>query len=370
VYRTNPDWRCYTSIHENIANQTLGFYVLGQAGTTYYTTEFAQPCTHENVTYSFVNNTHTFTCDVCGEVAFTKDGSDGKAFKIASAQPELASDIVMHLGGQLPAGFTNPRIEVEFKGNVSYLSEYTINDKGRYVFPFPGINPQVMGDTFVATLYATVEGYEVSAKLEYSMVKYLNTQLKKSTLSAANRTVMSDLIAYGDANQIYGNYKTDALVSTLLDEACTLTPSTFTTLDESYYVQKTLGDKSAEIDLKGVTLILDSKVLVRVKVNCPNVEGYTVKVNLAGKDYEYPVSELEAVEGEANNYYLYFDQVTAKQFDKLITVSFTNAEGTQIGRTLEYSVCSYIQRNQNSSNTKLANLLQAIYNYGESAKKI
>ena len=38
VYRTNPDWRCYTSTTTNIGNQTLTFYVKGEAGTTYYTT--------------------------------------------------------------------------------------------------------------------------------------------------------------------------------------------------------------------------------------------------------------------------------------------------------------------------------------------
>ena len=47
VYRTNPDWRCYTSINTNIADQTLGFYVLSEAGETYYTTEV---CAHADTT--------------------------------------------------------------------------------------------------------------------------------------------------------------------------------------------------------------------------------------------------------------------------------------------------------------------------------
>jgi hypothetical protein len=41
---------------------------------------------------------------------------------------------------------------------------------------------------------------------------------------------------------------------------------------------------------------------------------------------------------------------------------------TQVGRTIEYSVYTYVQKNQNNSNTAMAELLQAIYNYGESAK--
>lgn len=43
VYRTNPDWRCYTNTTGNTAGQTLGFYVKseGSTTTTYYTTQFS-----------------------------------------------------------------------------------------------------------------------------------------------------------------------------------------------------------------------------------------------------------------------------------------------------------------------------------------
>ena len=41
------DWRCYTSIHDNIANQTLGFYVKSESGTLYYTTS-TYVCQHED----------------------------------------------------------------------------------------------------------------------------------------------------------------------------------------------------------------------------------------------------------------------------------------------------------------------------------
>ncbi len=47
VYTTKPDWRCYTSSGGNIANQTLGFYVLREVGTTYYTSDPVK-CEHNN----------------------------------------------------------------------------------------------------------------------------------------------------------------------------------------------------------------------------------------------------------------------------------------------------------------------------------
>ncbi|MBQ8910840.1 MAG: endonuclease [Oscillospiraceae bacterium] len=45
----NDNWRSYTSMHSNIAGQTLGFYVKGEAGTTYYTSDPVK-CEHTNTT--------------------------------------------------------------------------------------------------------------------------------------------------------------------------------------------------------------------------------------------------------------------------------------------------------------------------------
>ena len=55
---------------------------------------------------------------------------------------------------------------------------------------------------------------------------------------------------------------------------------------------------------------------------------------------------------------------------KYTTVRQQDADGNQLGRTLTYSVYTYVQKNQGSANANLANLLKAIYNYGESVKNI
>ena len=77
VYRTNPDWRCYTNTTGNTADQTLGFYVKGQGGTTYYTSVTGSACEHSNTTTATVDPTctatgsTTVTCDDCGAVVST-----------------------------------------------------------------------------------------------------------------------------------------------------------------------------------------------------------------------------------------------------------------------------------------------------------
>jgi len=49
VYTGGSDWRCYTSINNNITGQTLGFYVKGESGTIWYTTN-ASTCDHSDTT--------------------------------------------------------------------------------------------------------------------------------------------------------------------------------------------------------------------------------------------------------------------------------------------------------------------------------
>ena len=369
VYRTNPDWRCYTSINDNIKDQTLGFYVLTQVGTTYYTTEFAPACEHESVSYSFADSTHVFTCDDCGEVAFTKTATDGKQFKFNTCAPVLSVDIAMNIAVTVPADFEEPYMVIKFNGVTTTLTDYNINaENGRYEFTFSGINPQTMGDTFDAILYTSVDGYQISINLEYSMLKYINSQLKKE-ISPELRTALSDLVMYGEANQVYEGYKTNALLSTLLESAATLTPSTFAGLDDSYNKQVTSGDKDANIDLKGITMALGAKVVVRLTIYCTDPSAYSVKVNLNGEDTIIPVSELSLADGYTDRYIVAFDQIRSTQFGETITFSFLDADGNQVGRSMTYTVYTYVYKNQTADGA-LGDLLQALFNYGESVKAI
>ena len=117
-------------------------------------------------------------------------------------------------------------------------------------------------------------------------------------------------------------------------------------------------------------MALGSKIMVRMTVFCADPSAYTVKVTINGEDFLYPVSELALAAGYTDRYVLEFDRIRATQFGEVITFSFQDAEGNQLGRTLTYSVYTYVQKNQGSANANLANLLKAIYNYGESVKNI
>jgi hypothetical protein len=317
------------------------------------------------VTYSFVSNVHTFTCDVCGQVAFTK--TEGAQFKINSAAPVLGEDIALNYRVTLPAGFEKAYMTFEMNGVTTTVTEGTLNSNGQTSFICPGINPLTIGDNVCATLYAYVEGYEVSVQIaEYSVLKYCDNQLKKSTISAELRTILSDVLVYGAKAQVYSNYLDNGLVTDRVSANSVLTPSTFTALDSSYNLQQVIGDKNTEIDFKNVALSLGSKVKVKYGITCTNLEAdYVFKISVGGEEFTYTTDDLTS---DANgNLYLEFDRLRAIMLGEKITATIWDGD-TQVGRTIEYSVYTYVQKNQNTTNVAMRELLEAIYNYGESAK--
>ena len=118
-------------------------------------------------------------------------------------------------------------------------------------------------------------------------------------------------------------------------------------------------------------MALGSKIMVRMTLQCNDVFSYKVKVTINGEDFIYDVSDLPLAEGQTDRYVVEFDQIRATQFGEEITFSFLDADGNQVGRTLTYTVYTYVQKNQAAAdNENLVNLLKAIYNYGESVKNI
>ena len=55
-------------------------------------------------------------------------------------------------------------------------------------------------------------------------------------------------------------------------------------------------------------------------------------------------------------------------YNETVTVTMLR-DGQTVGQTVTYSVNSYIYRNQNTDDVALRDLLEAIYNYGCSAKE-
>jgi len=272
----------------------------------------------------------------------------------------LTQDINVIYRTTLPDGFTNPRMVFEFNGEETTVTEYTVDENGRYCYAFTDVYPQKIGDNICATLYATVGGTEVSVCIPtYSVRQYCINQLNKNPDDNLKRMI-SDLLVYGEKTQIYQNYKTDELVTAGLD----LTPSTFEALDASYNKQELNGESDPNIRYSSVRLELKSDMTVLLGITASDPTPYTFEVTTNGKTRVFTSDDLYYDNGR---YYLSFKGVWATQYDDVIT-AVIKKDGVQVSQTLKYSVYTYIQKNQGTSDEKLCELLKAIYNYGESAK--
>ena len=287
-------------------------------------------------------------------------GNQGKQFRINSAYLMLSQDINVIYRTTVPDGFTDPRMVFTFGGEDTVVTEYTVDANGRYCYAFPKVNPQKMGDNICATLYATVDGVEVSVCVEeYSVRQYCINQLNKNPDENLKRMI-SDLLVYGEKTQLYQNYKTDALVT----EGLELSPSTFEPLDDSYNKLQLIGTPDANVNFTSASLELSSDMIVLFGITTSDPTPYTFEVTTNGETKVYTTDDLTYRDGK---YYLSVDSIKATKFNEVIT-AVIKKDGEQVGQTLNYSVNTYIQKYQDSSNSVLAELLKAIYNYGESAK--
>ena len=207
VYRTNPDWRCYTPLHDNIANQTLGFYVKGQEGMSYYTTVIGTNCDHTNTTTDIVvptcqeSGTETVTCDDCGEVLSTavidalghdmiySDNEDGTHTYGCSRECEVEDVIEDHVyvdgtcACGVPETVEPTELELKFYHSMSFDADLKIN----YRFAFDEIEA-VIPNYVLEGAYLEIEKDRYSSSGEKTVEKDTITY---TVDDAANRLVFS-----------------------------------------------------------------------------------------------------------------------------------------------------------------------------------
>ena len=302
----NADWRSYTTMHDNIKNQTLAFYVLGKKDVT------------EDVT--------TYTSSPVALPEFStvsvSVAEDLKMNFYVTADESLAGDIALKV--------TMNGVETALNG---------VYADGRFCFTFAGIAPQCMVDDIVATL--TLNGTEVATRTT-SVLAYLETLLDTYDGNAKMTQLIYDMMAYGAAAQVYKNYKLDNLVNAGCEEfASNATPNT----------EKVVTESTSDIKFAGATVLFDSVNKIAIKLSA--TEGVVLKVDGA------------AMELSDDGFY-YTDGISALDFDE--NYVFTIEVEGEVVQTLTYSVNAYATAMQNSKNENMKALATALYNFGASAE--
>ena len=274
-----------------------------------------------------------------------------KELKIHSASLILNGKTDIAFTAQLPDGYSDARMVV---------NGTEIADDGTHVFVYSGINPQCIGDSITATLYATKDGSEESVSIEnYSVRQYCVHKLADGSISDALRTLLSDLLAYGEAAQLYMNYKTDSLVTDGDDISNPMYsfPSIITGYRASFD-----GTPDESVCWVETSLTLTDSVAMMFRFRAESTENLSVTITINGRSQTF--TEFTSIGGDI--YEVSFTGISAEEFADTVTASFSRNDA-QIGNTVSYSVNSYVQSKMNSEDDNLAYLVMSLYSFGASA---
>ena len=326
-----------------------------------------------NSSSDYKDGTQTRTCSACGE-SETKEAPNtallrrrGNALSLESSitlATYITKDVVDYYD-EVYAEFTrNGKTEKVYPSGKTLTSNSIVY----CIFDYTGISPQALGDDVSITFYGVKDGVTYNGNAyKYSATDYIKSTLNKPTSSAKLKTLLVDLVYYGEACQVYQNYKTDNLLTDILtDEQKALR----STADLSLTNIKNASYETCENRLVkfGTALRLNNSVEIAIPLNMTNVTlddlSFKVKIGSRTLTYTYAENPDNFEKGKDGYWYFYFDGVYANQMsDEVFITAYKGNE--QVSYTLKYSVESYAAT---VTDAKLKAVTDAMMRYGNSAK--
>ena len=311
-----------------------------------------------------------------GTVAFNlayKVEEPAVAISMYKTTLSLSSNLTMNFT-MLPEvyeAYENVYVVFTYAGETIEVHDAYKNAKGdRYVFDYAGISPNAMGYDIVAVAHGTYNGVEyVSEPYTDSIQSYLRRVLDayKSYSDAqvgSTRVLIADLLAYGDAAQIYDKVDVDNLASSVLSEeekayATTAVPTVNNIQNKSY-----IETEGAVASVENASLVLGATIKVRFKLSLPTTENVVLHVEADGHEWDLDCSGLTATSGY---YYIDLDELKATQMRSNIYATVYQ-NGVAISDVMLTSIESYAARAipAFASQPALVDLLNAMIRYGDS----
>ena len=326
-----------------------------------------------NSSSDYKDGTQTRTCSACGE-SETKEAPNtallrrrGNALSLESSitlATYITKDVVDYYD-EVYAEFTrNGKTEKVYPSGKTLTSNSIVY----CIFDYTGISPQALGDDVSITFYGVKDGVTYNGNAyKYSATDYIKSTLNKPTSSAKLKTLLVDLVYYGEACQVYQNYKTDNLLTDILTDEQKALRSTadlnLTNIKNASY--KTCENRLVKF---GTALRLNNSVEIAIPLNMTNVTlddlSFKVKIGSRTLTYTYAENPDNFEKGKDGYWYFYFDGVYANQMsDEVFITAYKGAE--QVSYTLKYSVESYAAT---VTDAKLKAVTDAMMRYGNSAK--
>ena len=326
-----------------------------------------------NSSSDYKDGTQTRTCSACGE-SETKEAPNtallrrrGNALSLESSitlATYITKDVVDYYD-EVYAEFTrNGKTEKVYPSGKTLTSNSIVF----CIFDYTGISPQALGDDVSITFYGVKDGVTYNGNAyKYSAIDYIKSTLNKPTSSAKLKTLLVDLVYYGEACQVYQNYKTDNLLTDILTDEQKALRSTadlnLTNIKNASY--ETCENRLVKF---GTALRLNNSVEIAIPLNMTNVTlddlSFKVKIGSRTLTYTYAENPDNFEKGKDGYWYFYFDGVYANQMsDEVFITAYKGDE--QVSYTLKYSVESYAAT---VTDTKLKAVTDAMMRYGNSAK--
>ena len=326
-----------------------------------------------NSSSDYKDGTQTRTCSACGE-SETKEAPNtallrrrGNALSLESSitlATYITKDVVDYYD-EVYAEFTrNGKTEKVYPSGKTLTSNSIVY----CIFDYTGISPQALGDDVSITFYGVKDGVTYNGNAyKYSAIDYIKSTLNKPTSSAKLKTLLVDLVYYGEACQVYQNYKTDNLLTDILTDEQKALRSTadlnLTNIKNASY--ETCENRLVKF---GTALRLNNSVEIAIPLNMTNVTlddlSFKVKIGSRTLTYTYAENPDNFEKGKDGYWYFYFDGVYANQMsDEVFITAYKGDE--QVSYTLKYSVGSYAAT---VTDTKLKAVTDAMMRYGNSAK--
>lgn len=255
---------------------------------------------------------------------------------------------------------------------VTTVDEYAISGS-YFVFSYNGIAAKEMKDDIRATVYAFKDGAIYCSEIDiYNVATYAYNRVSNSSNEYMVNLAIC-LLNYGAAAQEYFGYNVENLANAQLSDA----QKAISTQDIEYTsVKEYITPNNAMVLFTGSSLSLEDKVAINYYFN---VDKYLAAGNDLSKlslvikygDNTEVVGADKFILSSSNGYYVNFDKLAAKDMKTVCEATFWMNYGTEeqciVGETMIYSIESYAQNKQNSSDAKLVAMMKAMMHYGEAA---
>lgn len=326
-----------------------------------------------NSSKDYKNGTRTHTCSVCG-VSETEEAPNTALLRKRGNALALESNITLatYVTKDVVDYYDEVYAEITRNGKTTkvYPCEKTLsaNSTEYNIFDYKGISPQALGDEISITVYGIKDGTTYWGNTAtYSATDYIKSTLADSSTDTNLKTLLVDLVYYGEACQMYQGYNTDKpLTDILTDEQKTFRSTgdlTLANIKNSSYA--TCDNRLVKL---GTALRLSDSVELAIPLNMTDVtvNDLTMKVEVGNRTLSYSYAENpECFElGKDGYWYFYFNGLYANQLsDEVFITAYRGEE--QVSYTLRYSAESYAATVKDE---KLKAVTDAMMRYGNSAK--